>query len=228
MIYRNIEIKWLGQSGFQIKTGNGKRVYIDPYKISDKFVSEPADIIFITHSHYDHCSIEDIQKISNNGTIIVCPADVSSKMRHITSKIDLRIAEIGEKLNFFEDTMNCWPVMAYNLNKEKIAHAREEDWMGYILDFGGILVYHAGDSDLIPEMKQLSTMNIDIALLPVGGTFTMNAGEAAKAAAVIKPKIAIPMHYGTVNGVGSKSDADVFAKHVSSEDIEVKVLEKEE
>ena len=227
MLYKNIEIKWLGQSGFRIKTGNGKIVYIDPYKISDKFVSEPADIIFITHSHYDHCSIEDIQKITNNGAIIVCPADVSSKMRHITSKIDLRIAEIGEKLSFFDDTLSCWSVPAYNLNKEKIAHAREEDWMGYILDFNGVMVYHAGDTDLIPEMKKLSTMNIDIALLPIGGTFTMNAGESAKAAAIIKPKIAIPMHYNTIQGIGSKSDADVFAKHVSSEDIEVKVLERE-
>ena len=224
MIYKNLEIKWLGQSGFIIKFQN-KTIYIDPYKIPDKFISEPADVIFITHSHYDHCSIEDIQKISNNGTIIVCPADVSSKMRHIQSKIDLRVIEIGEKISFFEDIIGCWPVSAYNLNKEKIAHTKEEDWVGYILELDDILIYHAGDTDLIPEMKQIK--NIDIALLPIGGTWTMNAGEAAKAAALIKPKIAIPMHYGSVTGIGSKSDADVFAKLCSAQDIDVKVLERE-
>ncbi len=224
MIYRSIDIKWLGQSGFRIKTGNGKIVYIDPFKISSESVKEPADIIFITHSHYDHCFIEDIQKISNNGTIIVCPADVSSKMKHIQSKIDLKIAEIGEKMNFEELGIICWPVPAYNTNKT--AHTTEEGWLGYILDFNGVLIYHAGDTDIIPEMKKLSTSNIDIALLPIGGTYTMNAGEAAKAAAIIRPKIAIPMHYATIQGIGSKSDADVFAKHCSSEGIEVRVLEK--
>ena len=225
MIYKNIDIKWLGQSGFRIKTGNGKIVYIDPYKIADKFVSEPADIIFITHSHYDHCSIEDIQKISNNGTIVVCPADVSSKMRHVTSKIDLRIAEIGEKLNFFDEALICWPVVAYNLNKERIAHSREEDWMGYIFDFNGVLVYHAGDTDLIPEMKQLATVNIDIALLPIGGNFTMNSGEAAKAAAIIKPKLALPMHYGSIAKTGDKSEGMMFLKNCGRESVECKVLE---
>lgn len=221
MIYRSINLSWLGQSGFRIKTGKGKVIYIDPYKISEE--SESADIIFITHSHYDHCSIEDIQKIANHGTIIVCPADVSSKMRHISSKIDLKIAEIGEKMDF-EDKLGitCWPVPAYNINKT--AHSRDEDWMGYILKIEGVMVYHAGDTDLIPEMKQIK--NVDLALLPIGGTWTMNAGEAAKAAALIRPKIAIPMHWGSIQGIGGKSDADVFLKHCSSEGIEAKVLEK--
>jgi L-ascorbate metabolism protein UlaG (beta-lactamase superfamily) len=223
MLYRNINIDWLGHSGFKIKTFDEKMVYIDPYRIlEDEFEVDKADIIFITHSHYDHCSIEDIQKLARDGTIVVCPADVSSKMRHITKKVDIRIAEIGEE-QAVNETLKFWAVPAYNITKT--AHSKEEDWVGYILDLNGVLVYHAGDTDLIPEMK--SIRNIDLALLPIGGsTYTMNAGEAAKAAGIIRPKIAIPMHYGSISGVGDKSDADIFAKYCSAEGIESKILVK--
>jgi len=224
MIYRSIDLRWLGHSGFRIKTGSGKVIYIDPFKISEESVS--ADFIFITHSHYDHCSIEDIQKIARDGTVVICSADVSSKMRHIAAKIDIKLAEIGEQIEFDDGQIKVWPVLAYNLTKP--AHNLDEGWVGYVFDLSSVLIYHAGDTDVIPEMKKLSTSNIDIALLPIGGTFTMNAGEAAKAASIIKPKIAIPMHYGSVSGVGDKSDADVFLKFCSGENINAKVLLKED
>ena len=221
MIYRSINLRWTGQSGFFIQTGDKKNIYIDPYKLSgDQWDWEKADYILITHSHYDHCSIEDIQKIAKDGTTLICTADVSSKMRHIDKKIHIKMAEIGEKIDFEEGKIDIWPVPAYTLNK--LSHSLEEGWVGYILALDGVYIYHAGDTDLIPEMRQFR--NIDIALLPIGGTFTMNAGEAAKAAGIIKPKLVIPMHYGSVSGIGSKSDAEVFSKYCSSEGIEVKIL----
>lgn len=216
-------MRWLGHSGFKIKNASGKIIYLDPFKIPEE--SEKADYIFITHSHYDHCSIEDIKKIARNGTIILAPADVSSKFSHIEARVEIKIAEPNTKMQFNDDGITFWCIPAYNLNKS--FHEREEDWVGFVIDFSGVLVYHAGDSDLIPEMKKLSTANIDIALLPIGGTFTMNAGEAAKAASIIKPKIAVPMHYGKIERTGDKNEAQVFAKFCSSEGIEVKVLEVE-
>lgn len=224
MIYRSIDIKWLGHSSFLIKNSLGKVIYLDPFKLNDETEElEEADFIFITHSHYDHCSIEDIRKIAKNGTIIVAPADVSSKFSHIDAKVELKIAEPSTKMQFDEAGIKFWCIPAYNTNKS--FHEREEDWVGYIIDLSGVLVYHAGDTDIIPEMKSLSTANIDIALLPIGGTYTMNAGEAAKAASLIKPKLAIPMHYGSISKTGDKNEASVFAKLCSGEGIDVKVME---
>jgi len=226
MNYKNIEINWLGHAGFKIKTVEGKVIFIDPFKIPDE--SESADFIFITHSHYDHCSIDDIQKIAKTGTVVICPADVSSKLTHILAKIDIKIAEIGEKFEFELENkkkLKFWVVPAYNTNKS--FHTREEDWVGYIISIDDVLIYHAGDTDLIPEMKTFSTANIDVALLPIGGTYTMNAGEAARAASIIKPKLAIPMHWGTLKGIGERKDAELFLKHCSAEGVSAKILEIE-
>jgi L-ascorbate metabolism protein UlaG (beta-lactamase superfamily) len=223
MIYRSIDIKWLGHASFYIKNSFGKIIYIDPFKfLGEAEDLEKADFIFITHSHYDHCSVEDIKRIAKNGTIIVAPADVSSKFSHIDAQVKLQIVDPETKMQFDESGIRFWCVPSYNTNKS--FHEREEDWVGYILDLSGVLIYHAGDTDFIPEMKKLSTANIDIALLPIGGTFTMNAGEAAKAASIIRPKIAVPMHYGKIEKTGDKNEASVFAKFCSSEGIEVKIL----
>ena len=229
MKYKSINIEWLGQSGFRIKTSKAV-VYIDPFKLNaEEYELDKADIIFITHSHYDHCSIEDIQKVSQHGTIIVCPPDVQSKFRHIDFRVQLQIAEPGNQAFFEKFGVKYWGVPAYCINKN--FHSKEEDWLGYIIQFEGIdkvLIYHAGDTDLIPEMKDIE--EIDIALLPVGGVYTMNAGEAAKAAAIIKPKLAIPMHYDFASSsgtkIGSKMDAELFAKNCAAVDVEVKILEK--
>jgi L-ascorbate metabolism protein UlaG (beta-lactamase superfamily) len=219
MIYKNIELRWLGHSGFKIKTENAV-VFIDPFRLLVSDTQEKADFIFITHSHYDHCSIEDIRNITKNGTIIICTPDCQSKFRHIVDNIQVKIVEPGKQMQFDDFGIRFWCVRAYNISKN--FHAKEEDWVGYIIDFSGILIYHAGDSDLIPEMKNIK--EIDIALLPIGGTYTMNAGEAAKAASIIKPKIAVPMHYNSI--VGSKDDAEIFVRLCSSEDVDAKILER--
>jgi len=217
MKYKNIEVKWFGHSGFLIQ--NGKTVYIDPFRLGNELPG--ADIILITHSHYDHCSIEDIKKIAKDGTIIICTADSQSKFRHIDLKLDLKLIEIGGKIEFDEGNVKVWAVPAYNINKS--FHEKAEDWVGYILELGEVLIYHAGDTDNIPEMKHIQ--EIDIALLPIGGTITMNAGEAANAAIIIKPKLAIPMHWGTI--VGNKNDADIFVRQCSAGGVDARILEKE-
>jgi L-ascorbate metabolism protein UlaG (beta-lactamase superfamily) len=217
MKYKNIELKWLGHSGFLIQ--NGKTIYIDPFRISEDLPQ--ADMILITHSHYDHCSIEDIKKIARDGTIIICTADSQSKFSHIDLKLDIKLIEVGSEIEFDEGNEKVWAVPAYNLNKT--FHEKAEDWVGYILELGEINIYHAGDTDNIPEMKHIQ--EIDIALLPIGGTITMNAGEAANAAIVIKPKLAIPMHFGTI--VGSRGDAEIFVRQCSAGGVDAKILDRE-
>jgi L-ascorbate metabolism protein UlaG (beta-lactamase superfamily) len=223
MRYKKIEIIWLGHSGFLIKSNSGKIIYIDPFKISSELPE--ADVIFTTHFHYDHFSVEDINKIVKDGTVIVCTPDSQSKMSHLDKKVQIMNVEPNSQRMIFDNEIKLWTIPAYNINKPH--HGREEDWVGYLIQIDDVLIYHAGDTDFIPEMKKLS--NIDVAMLPVGGTFTMNAGEAAKAVALIKPKLAIPMHFNFRSSsgaqIGEKSDAEVFAKYCTAEGIEVKILE---
>ena len=207
----NINLEWTGNSGFFIS--NTKKIYIDPFKLQNP---EKADLILITHSHYDHCSIEDLKKIVRNGTIVICPGDCCSKFNHLNEKIDLKVIESGQRIQVGEIKIIAVP--AYNTNKS--FHSKEEYWVGYIVDVDGLRIYHAGDTDLIPEMGRLG--KIDVALLPVGGTYTMNADEAARAAVVIKPGLAVPMHFGSV--VGSREDSLRFVELCEGEGIRAEVL----
>jgi L-ascorbate metabolism protein UlaG (beta-lactamase superfamily) len=184
-------IKWLGHDGFIID--GLKKIAIDPYKIT---TDERADLIFVTHEHFDHCSPEDIKKIQHGKTIIITETDSSKK---ITG--DVRTIKSGDAINI--DKIKIEAVLAYNVNKN--FHPKANGWLGFIIEVDGVRIYHAGDTDLIPEMKDIRT---DIALLPVSGTYVMTADEAVKAAKLIKPKIAIPMHYGAI--VGDRNDAIRF------------------
>ncbi len=217
----SIELKWLGNSGFFIH--NGKNIYIDPYMISDN--NEKADIVLLTHSHYDHCSIADLRKITKDGTIIVVPADAQSKLTNLHHKINMKIAEIDTEIDFRDVKISAFP--AYNINKT--FHPKEENWIGYIVKFQDVIIYHAGDTDLIPEMQKLTGFSSSgknfIALLPVGGRFVMTAEEAAEAAYLIKPDLALPMHYGSI--AGDLTDAQEFVKLCKEKGINAQVLEKE-
>jgi L-ascorbate metabolism protein UlaG (beta-lactamase superfamily) len=217
----NIEIRWLGHSGFLIK--NYKVIYIDPYNIKED--SEKADIILITHSHYDHCSIADIKKIIKNGTKIILTADCQSKMTRFDTPIDMQIVEPNQELSFGEIKISTLP--SYNLDKS--FHPKGEGWVGYLIKMNGVLIFHAGDCDIIPEMQKLTGYNQlnkkFIALLPIGGKFTMNVEEAAEAAKLIKPTIAIPMHYGSI--IGNKEDAEEFVKLCKEAGVDASILEKE-
>ena len=221
MEIEGIKISYLGHSGFVI--ANGKRIAIDPYNISGNI--EKVDLILITHSHYDHCSIKDIQKLAKKGTIVVVPADAQSKITRVED-VEMQIIENGDELEFGDVKISAVP--AYNVDKD--FHPKSEGWIGYVVKMGNVVVYHAGDSDRIPEMSKLSGYgkegNKFIALLPVSGTYVMNPEEAASAASIISPTVVIPMHYGA--GVaGTIEDAQRFAKLCTEQGLKAQVLEKE-
>ena len=200
MKFEGITIENKGHASIKLK--NGKTIYIDPFQLGEE---EKADIILITHGHYDHCSIEDIKKLSTGQTTIVITPDCQSKLPPGRVKAgDIKMMRPGMQLNI--DGINIEALPAYNISKD--FHQKAEEWVGYVVTVNGKKVYHAGDTDFIPEMKALK--GIDVALLPVGGTYTMNAEEAARAANAIRPKLAIPMHYGKI--VGSRKDAETFRK----------------
>lgn len=196
------KISWLGHASFKI--ADDKVVYIDPWKLGR---AEPADMILVTHSHYDHCSPQDVAKLQKEGTVIVTVADCAGKFRG-----DVRIMKPGDSLKIDEVTIEAVP--AYNTDKPN--HPKAAGGVGFIIEMGGSRIYHAGDTDLIPEMEGIKA---DIALLPVAGP-TMTAEEAAQAAERINPQVAIPMHYGEF--VGSRADAEKFKRLCSCE---VRILE---
>ncbi len=221
MKINSINLEWLGHAAFKITTPE-KVLFLDPYQLTTE--KEKADIILITHSHYDHCSLQDIEKIVKDGTIVVCTADSQSKIARINKKIKIELVEPGVEITI--DSLKIKTIEAYNPNKK--FHPKSEGWVGYIIQIDNVVIYHAGDTDLIKEMEKLTGYskkgNIFVTLLPVGGTYTMNAEEAAKAASIIKPTLAIPMHYGSI--VGSRNDAEKFVKLCEEQGIKAQILEK--
>ncbi len=216
-----VDLKWLGHSSFLIK--NSKIIYIDPYNIKSE--SEKADLILITHSHYDHCSIADMGKIVKEGTKIISTADCQSKITRFQVPIKMEVVEPGQELDLGNIKINVIP--AYNIDKS--FHSKEEGWVGYLIKIEDVFIYHAGDSDNIPEMQKLTGYKKEgrkfIALLPVGGRFTMNAEEAAEIAKLIRPDVAIPMHFGSV--IGSSEDAEEFKELCEESGIHAEILERE-
>ena len=159
----DVEIKWLGHAGFLIK--NSSVIYIDPYNIQE--TNEKADFILITHSHYDHCSLADLNKIVKEGTKILMPADCQSKITKLNVPVKMEIAEPFKEFDFGKIKISTIP--AYNV--DKIFHPKEEGWVGYVLKINDVIIYHAGDTDKIDEMQSLTGYNHAgkkfIALLPV-------------------------------------------------------------
>ena len=200
------KIHWLGHDGFRIDTE--KIIYFDPYQIE---AGPQADLILISHEHFDHCSPEDVAKIQGPETVIVTEKDSADKLSG-----DVRIIKPGETLNL--DGVKIQAVPSYNTDKD--FHPRKNGWLGFLVEVSGIRIYHAGDTDYIPEMKDLK---VDIALLPVSGTYVMTAEQAVKAALAIAPGLAIPMHYGTI--VGGNQDALDF-KNALDGRVDVLILEK--
>jgi L-ascorbate metabolism protein UlaG (beta-lactamase superfamily) len=199
-------IHWLGHASFRIED-NKKEIYIDPWKISEKFPK--ADIIFITHGHYDHFSPEDIAKIRTEKTILVAP-------KNITDQFHGNVIAVEPEKTYEIGSLKVTTVPAYNINKK--FHPKENGWVGYIITLSnGQKIYHSGDTDFIPEMRKVMT---DIALLPCGGTYTMTAQQAAEAANIFRPKVLIPMHWGDI--VGSKADAEGVKKLYKGETVILK------
>jgi L-ascorbate metabolism protein UlaG (beta-lactamase superfamily) len=209
-------LEWLGHSGFRIRVGRAV-VYLDPYRVPDG--APPADLILVTHGHYDHFSPQDIERLSARGTWLVGPAAVAERVGGQVHSI-----APGELL---EDELvrgvHVRAIAAYNTSKRDAEgnpfHPRAAGWVGYELNVRGERLYHSGDTDVIPEMD--SVTGVDVALLPVSGVYVMTASEAAEAARRIQPRVAVPMHWG--EHLGSERDARTFAERAG---VDVRILTK--
>lgn len=181
-----VRITWLGHASVMLTHG-ALTVYIDPWKVTAGLPA--ADLILITHEHYDHFSVPDIERLREDRTRIIAPFE----HQLVTDRIG-----VGESMMIGQIQIATVP--AYNISKE--FHPRGNHWVGYVVTMAGKRIYHPGDTDRIPEMQGIVP---DVALLPVGGTYTMGAAEACQAVSDIAPRCVIPIHYGDI--VGSRQDA---------------------
>lgn len=185
-----------------IKINKEKVIYIDPFKIDKNY--NDADIIFITHDHYDHYSEDDIDKVKKNDTVIVAPEELLTKLLRKGFRQDYIITVTPDEQDMVEG-IKFETVPAYNTDKQ--FHPKENEWVGYIIELNGYRYYIAGDTDITEENRRVKC---DVAFVPVGGTYTTDFKEAAQLINEIQPKIAVPIHYGSV--VGTKQDATDFIK----------------
>ena len=179
-----MKLKWLGHASWKLKAG-GKTIYIDPYEGD---YDEKADIILASHSHTDHCEPSKVKEATGDGTVVVAPADCAEKIG-----APVKSLKPGEKAEFGEVTVKA--VEAYNVKRFRspgVPFHPKGLGVGYIVKAEGKKIYHVGDSDYIPEMNELK--DIDVLLIPTGGTYTMDAEDAAEATVAINPKIAVPVH----------------------------------
>jgi len=203
------KLHWHGHDTFRVD--GPPVVYVDPYRLP---AGQPkADLILITHDHSDHCSPADVARLRGPATVVVAPAAAAAMLPGPVVEIapgdERTVAGVAVRA-----------IRAYNTDKK--FHPKQAGMVGYLFTVGGVSYYHAGDSDHIPEMAGLRP---DVALLPVSGTYVMTAAQAAEAARAIRPKVAVPMHYGAI--VGSEADAATFSKLLEGSGIEVVVKEKE-
>jgi L-ascorbate metabolism protein UlaG (beta-lactamase superfamily) len=209
-------LEWLGHSGFRIRVGRAV-VYIDPYRVADP--APPADLILITHGHYDHFSPRDLERLSTRETWLVGPAAVAERVNGQVHSIAPGEALDDELVR----GVHVAAIAAYNTSKRdpegNVFHPRDAGWVGYELNVRGERLYHSGDTDVIPEMDRVT--GVDVALLPVSGVYVMTAQEAAEAARRIQPRVAVPMHWG--EHIGTAADARAFA---DSAPVEARILEK--
>ncbi len=209
-VFKGVELEWLIHDCFKIKKDD-LTVYIDPYGLEGN--PEKADLILITHDHYDHCDPKSVENVRKEGTKIITNKAVSLKIK------DSEAVSMGDKKKVKGIEIKAVP--AYNTKENRLEyHPKEDGGLGFILNIGGVKIYHSGDTDLIDEMGDIDA---DVALLPVSGTYVMTAEEAAEAVKKIKPKLAIPMHI-EAGIVGTKTDAEEF-KSLIPEEIEVKILD---
>lgn len=218
MKFKEVEINWLGHSGFLIL--NSKIIYIDPFKIKDGLPK--ADVVLLTHGHYDHCSVEDLEKIIKEGTRIFCTPDCQSKVTRFDTPIRMQLVSPGEEYDL--GTVKISTIASYNVDKP--FHSKDENLVGYLIKMNDCIIYHSGDTDKIPEMEKLTGFNGRefIALISIGGRFTMDVNEAHEAVKLIKPSVVIPMHWGSI--VGTRDEALEFKELCEADGFRVEILEK--
>jgi len=179
-----LSIDWLGHAAFRVKTFSGRVIYLDPYQIKDG--EEKADIIISTHSHPDHFDSRSIKKLMKEDTVVLGPESIASNLKQFKGQP----IKLGDTFDYKDLSIELIP--SYNIKKPN--HPKSSGWAGIIVRSGDKSVYHAGDTERIPEMKELAKKNITVALIPCGGTYTMDFDEATDSAVDIQPKIAVPMH----------------------------------
>lgn len=193
-----------------IKLTGSKTIYIDPFALRTE--AHDADIIFCTHSHYDHFSEDDIELVKKDGTIIVTPESSRELAYGLVGKDNVLLVEPDKKYEIdgikFETT--------YAYNKEKAYHPKSENWVGYIINFDGMKYYIAGDTD---NIKEITNIECDVAFIPIGGKYTMDEKEAAQLANTIKAEIIVPTHYGLI--VGDKEAGERFKSLVKDKKVEI-------
>ncbi|WP_456467978.1 MBL fold metallo-hydrolase [Archaeoglobus sp.] len=194
-VYNSVEITWLKHAGFKIK--GSKVLYIDPYDIPKEL--EKADIILVTHDHFDHMDVKSIKRLSKDDTVVVHPTGC------IIEGYESCEVKTGESVNIKGVEIKAVP--AYNINKP----FHKENCVGYIVSIDGVRIYHAGDTDRIPEMREIE---VDIALLPIGGTYTMDLDEAVEATRDVKARYYIPMHFGAIPQ--TEANPEEFRKKVEN------------
>ncbi len=200
---------WYKQSGYRW-AGEGLTVYIDPWDVPGG--ADAADVVFITHAHSDHYSTDDLARLSKDGTVFVAPRDVAAELSG-------EVIAVGPGDTVDVSGIKGQAVPAYNIRPERLdMHPKRNNWVGYVLSLGGTTYYHAGDTDDLPELEQLST---DVAFLPIGGTFCCGVDEAARLARAMSPQLAVPMHYGFVKGVGTARDGERFRDEAAPVPVEV-------
>lgn len=192
MILKNVAV-------YEQNTIKINNIYIDPYRIKD--ATHDAEIVFITHSHYDHLSTEDLKKVKNGDTVVIAPGDCRDKLSEIFDNDKIYIVESGHKYKLRSIKFETIPM--YNIGS--CFHPRENGWVGYVLNIDNIKYYIIGDSDMTEEMIAVSC---DVLFIPIGGTYTMNVEEAVYATKLIEPKVVVPTHYGTI--VGDLEDGERF------------------
>jgi L-ascorbate metabolism protein UlaG (beta-lactamase superfamily) len=214
--YKGIRFHWLGHDGYRI-IADGKTIYIDPYKLSKaQHGRNDADIVFVTHNHFDHLSMDDLKHVVGKKTTIVAAKECSEQLKPLG--LEVKAVLPGDKLNVQGVPVEV--IASYNTNKT--FHPKADKKVGYVLTLNNMRVYHTGDCDVIPEMEGTHP---DIALVPVSGTYVMTADEAAKAVnEKIKPRmLAIPMHYASI--VGTEKDAARFKELVKACPVEILTVE---
>ena len=196
-----------------IKITENVIVYVDPFKINKEY--HDADYVFFTHSHYDHFSPEDIEKVKKENTVFIVTEDLKEKAEDLYGKENILVVKPNE--DYHVSDFDFKTTYAYNVNKA--FHPKENKWVGYLIQINNKTYYIAGDTDNIEEIQDIEC---DEAFIPIGGTYTMNYKEASELANAIKAKVVIPTHYGSI--VGDKEDAIKFKELVKGK--EVKILMK--